>query len=123
MQTWRTHPEKGVTSAPCKRSSRSAFSKTAAPCDCPVSNQTHTQSEVELSRPKMSKDCEATMKEEDDFMIRHGWYMSCFYEPWRRGRGRTVERKRVAERAKYMKLYENSTTSPRPRIVGINHPL
>jgi hypothetical protein len=128
MQTWHTHPGEGVTSAPCERSPRSAISKIVAACDCPDSNQTrkgnqmHTQWEViELSGPKMSKDCEAAMKEEDDFMIRHGWYMSCFYEAWRNGRGRAVEKKRRAERTKWMKLYEFSTTCPVSPTVGINH--
>jgi hypothetical protein len=84
----------------------------------------HTQSEIiELSGPKMWKGCKAAMKEEDDFMIRHGWYMSSFYETWRDGRGRAVEKKRTAERAKYMKLYENSTTCPRHYIGGENRPL
>jgi hypothetical protein len=106
----------------------SAISKSAASCDCPDSNQTHkgnhmhTQSEIRgLSGARASKECEAAMKEEDDFMIRHGWYMSCFYEAWRNGRGRAVERKREAERTKWMKLYECSTTCPVFPTVGINH--
>ena len=69
----------------------------------------HTQSEIGgLSGAKVSKELEAAMKEEDDFMIRHGWCMSCFYGPWLNSRGRAVENKRAAERAKYVKLYEDS---------------
>ena len=84
----------------------------------------HTQSEIGgLLGAMASTDYEAAVKEEDDFMIRHGWCMSCFYEAWRNGRGRAVEKKRAAERARYVKLYENSTTCPRPHIVGIDHPL
>jgi hypothetical protein len=70
----------------------------------------HTQSEMSgLSDARPPKDREAAIREEDDFMIRHGWYMSCFYEKWRNGRGRAVEKKRAAERAKYVKLYQGST--------------
>jgi hypothetical protein len=70
----------------------------------------YAQSEMsDLLDAKMSKEREAAMKEEDDFMIRHGWYLSCFYEAWRNGRGRAVEEERAEERAKYIKLYENST--------------
>jgi len=73
----------------------------------------HTQSvNIGPSAAQMSKDVETAMKEEDDFMIRHGWYMSCFYESWRDSRGRAVEKKRAAERTKYMKLYKNSTICP-----------
>ena len=53
-----------------------------------------------LSDVLAPKECEAALREEDDFMIRHGWYMSCFYEAWRDGRGRAIEKKRAAERAK-----------------------
>jgi hypothetical protein len=106
----------------------SAISKSAASCDCPDSNQTHkgnqmhTQSELcGLSGAKVSKEFEAAMREEDDFMIRHGWCMSCFYEAWRNGRGRAVEKKRAAERAKYIKLYENSTACDQLHIAGTNY--
>jgi hypothetical protein len=80
------------------------------------------QSEIiGLSSARESKDFEAAMKEEDDFMIRHGWYMSCFCDSWCNGRGRAVEKKRAAERAKYMKLYNNSTTCPDFTSFRIDH--
>ena len=82
----------------------------------------HTQLEITgPSLARASKDVETAMKEEDDFMIRHGWYMSCFYESWRNGRGRAVERKRAAERAKYVKLYKNSMICPDLTSHCINH--
>ena len=75
----------------------------------------HTQSEMrEPSEAQMSNGREAEIIEEDNFMIRHGWYLSCFYEPWLNSRSREVERKRATERAKYMKLYKNSTMFPTP---------
>ena len=73
----------------------------------------NAQSEIIVpSGAPVSKELEATMREEDDFMIRHGWYMSSFYEAWRDGGGRAVEKKRGAERAKYIKLYKSSTIYP-----------
>jgi hypothetical protein len=129
MRTWRHAPQEGSDERAMQ--TRSAQRDLQDRCALRLprqqsnakGNQMQMQSDIiELSGAKMPKDCEAAMKEEDDFMIRHGWYMSCFYQQWRKGRGRAVEKKRAAERAKYMKLYENSTTCPRPNIVGVNHP-
>jgi hypothetical protein len=78
----------------------------------PLSNQTRKGYQM-VTQSKVS-----SYKEEDDFMIRHGWYMSCDYELWLNGRGRAVEKERAGERAKWMKLYRGSTICPQPHIVG-----
>jgi len=118
MRTWRHAPQEGSDERAMQTQPHSAISEIVAHCDCPDRNQTHkgnqmhTQSDIiELSGAKMPKNYRAAMKEEDDFMIKHGWCMSSFYEPWLNSRGRAVEKKRAAERAKYVKLYENSQMS------------
>jgi hypothetical protein len=87
-------------------------------------NHMHTQSQTRAhsgNRTRTPKDVDAEMKEEDDFMLRHGWYMSCFYEAWRNGRGRAVEKKRASERAKWVRYYRGSTICPSFDKVGVAH--